>query len=120
MKDLALIIEDDMDLSAIFSSALASAGYEAEVLRDGAAARERLKQVAPAIIILDMHLPHVSGAELLGQVRSDERLKEIPVVVTTADARLGEALSETVDFVLIKPISYAQLREITSRLKPKG
>ena len=119
MKDLALIIEDDIDLSTIFSSALESAGYEAEILRDGAAARERLKQVAPTVVVLDMHLPHVSGAELLGQMHADERLKDVPVVVTTADARLGEALSETVDFVMIKPISYAQLRAITARLKPK-
>ena len=114
-----LVIEDDPDLAEIFSRALAAAGFEAEVLRDGAEASERLKQIVPHIIVLDMHLPHISGVELLSQIHSDERLKEVPVVVTTAVARLGESLTETVDFVLIKPISYTQLREITARLKPK-
>jgi len=119
-EHLALIVEDDIDLSTIFSSALVAAGFEAEVLRDGAAARERLKQLVPAIIVLDMHLPHVSGVELLGQIYADEQLKKVPVVIATADARLGGSLSDMVDFVLIKPISYAQLRELTSRLKPKN
>jgi len=114
-----LIIEDDPDLSEIFSRALAAAGYEVEVLRDGADARARLDNTAPDLILLDMHLPHVSGVELLSQIQSDERLKKVPLVVTTADARLGELLNESVDFVLIKPISYAQLREITARLRPK-
>jgi CheY-like chemotaxis protein len=51
-------------------------------------------------------------------MRRDDRLREVPVVVATADARLGESLAESVDFVLVKPISYTQLREITARLKP--
>jgi len=115
-----LVIEDDPDLAEIFSRALAAAGFEVEVLRDGADASERLKHIVPHIIVLDIHLPQISGVELLSQIHSDERLKKVPVVVTTADARLSESLTETVDFVLIKPISYTQLREITARLKPKG
>jgi DNA-binding response OmpR family regulator len=114
-----LIIEDDPDLSEIFSRALAAAGYEVEILRDGAEARERLNNTVPDIILLDLHLPNVSGVELLSQIHSNDKLKNVPLVVTTADARLGESLTETVDFVLIKPISYTQLREITARLKPK-
>jgi two-component system cell cycle response regulator DivK len=120
MKPTALVVEDDPDLLEIFSRALQAAGYSVEMLRDGADARSRLKESSPDTIVLDMHLPHVSGVELLGQIYADERLKKHPVVVATADARLGEALADTVDFVLIKPISYSQLREITARLKPKG
>lgn len=120
MNPQALVIEDDLDLSEIFSRALEAAGYEVEALRDGAEARHRLRETVPDIIVLDLHLPHISGVELLGQIYGDERLKKNPVVITTADARLGESLSQVVDFVLIKPISYSQLREITARLKPKG
>ena len=119
MSYIGLVIEDDLDLAEIFSRALVAAGFEVEVLRDGTEASERLRQSVPDIILLDMHLPYISGVELLSQIHSDERLKKVPLVVTTADARLGETLTETVDFVLIKPISYAQLREITSRLRPK-
>ena len=116
---LALIIEDDPDLSTIFDHALQSAGFATEVLLDGKVAQERLKTAQPAVIILDMHLPRVSGVELLAQIHEDNRIKRVPVVVTTADARLGESLADSVDFVLIKPISFVQLRELSQRLKPK-
>ena len=116
MKDLALIIEDDEDLSIIFSEALSAAGFETEIVRDGAAAKERIAALEPTVIILDMHLPHVSGADLLKQIRADTRLTTTRVVVATGDARMGEALRDDADFVLIKPISFTQLRELTQRL----
>lgn len=47
MKEIALIIEDDEDLSEIFGQALNAADYEIEIIRDGAVARERLKEVLP-------------------------------------------------------------------------
>jgi two-component system, cell cycle response regulator DivK len=116
MKDYALIIEDDEDLSTIFSEALSAAGFETEIVRDGGIAQARLNEVMPTVIILDMHLPHVSGADLLKQIRADARLAQARIVVTTADARMGEAVREESDFVLIKPISFTQLRELTARL----
>jgi CheY-like chemotaxis protein len=119
MIPLALIIEDDPDLSIIFSEALRKAGYETEVLLDGLIAQERLKLVVPAVVILDMHLPRVSGIELLDQIRADDRLKNVQVVIATADARMGEVMREQADFVLIKPISFTQLRELTARLRPE-
>jgi two-component system cell cycle response regulator DivK len=116
MKDFALIIEDDEDLSTIFSEALNAAGFETEIVRDGTQAKARIAALAPDVIILDMHLPHVSGAELMKQIRADARLATTRVVVATADARMGEAMSDASDFVLIKPISFTQLRDLTTRL----
>ena len=46
MKELALIIEDDEDLSEIFGQALTAANYDIEIIRDGAVAQERLKDFA--------------------------------------------------------------------------
>ncbi len=117
MNELALIIEDDPDLSTIFSEALTAAGFETEALLDGKAAQSRLNEVVPYLVILDMHLPYVSGLELYDQMRADERLKDTLVVVCTADARMGEAMTDKADFVLIKPITFTQLRDLTRRLK---
>lgn len=121
MSDLALIIEDDEDLASIFAEALRGVGFEVEIIADGQAARERLKNgVAPFLILLDMHLPHVSGADLLTNIiKKDEQFAKTIIIITTADARMGEAYNEEVDFVMIKPISFVQLRDLTSRLKPK-
>jgi two-component system cell cycle response regulator DivK len=116
---LALVIEDEEDLSEIFEKALTTAGYEVEAIRDGAIAQERIKQVVPVMITLDMHLPHISGLTLLQQIRADDRLKNTRVVVTTADAQMGESMRGEADLILIKPITFTQLRDLTARLLPR-
>lgn len=120
MSELALIIEDDEDLASIFAEALRGIGYEVDLVADGRVAQERLKtEPAPFLILLDMHLPHVSGAELLTNlIKQDERFAKTMVIITTADARMGDTYGDQVDFVLIKPISFVQLRDLTARLKP--
>ena len=118
MNTLALIIEDDQDLSEIFSQALNAAGFETEIIGDGQAAEERLKLVTPAVIVLDMHIPHVPGNILLKQIRADARLNKTRVVVATADAQMGENMRGQADLVLIKPISFTQLRDLSARLFP--
>src|SRR5262245_32782153 len=122
MSELALIIEDDEDLASIFAEALRGVGFEVEIIGDGRAAQEKLTSgIAPFLILLDMHLPHISGADLLSNIiKKDARFTKTIVIITTADARMGEAYNEQVDFVMIKPISFVQLRDLTSRLKPKG
>lgn len=121
MSQLALIIEDDEDLASIFAEALRGVGFDVELVADGRIAQERLTNgVPPFLILLDMHLPHISGADLLMNIiRKDERFAKTVVIITTADARMGEAYTEQVDFVMIKPISFVQLRDLTSRLKPR-
>jgi DNA-binding response OmpR family regulator len=116
MKELAIIVEDDEDLAAIFTEALHKANYQVETIRDGLSAQRRIIQVEPHLVVLDMHIPYVSGAEILSQIRSDIRLKHTTVVIATADARMGEAFTDIADFVLIKPITFTQLRDLTARL----
>lgn len=119
-QPLALIIEDDEDLAEIFGKALSAAGYATEFIEDGLAAQTRLQEIAPAIITLDMHIPHLAGDKLLRQIRADERLKKTRVIVATADAAMGENARSAADLVLIKPITFSQLRDLASRLLPKG
>lgn len=121
MTQSALIIEDDEDLASIFAEALRGVGFEVELVADGMTAQERLQNGAPPfLILLDMHLPHISGADLLTNIiQRDKRFTKTIVIITTADARMGEAYTEQVDFVMIKPISFVQLRDLTSRLRPK-
>lgn len=120
MGEPALIIEDDEDLASIFAEALRGVGFEVEHVADGKVAQERLKTGnAPFLVLLDMHLPHVSGEQLLMQIKQDARFANTTIIITTADARMGEAYGDEVDFVMIKPISFVQLRDLTSRLKSK-
>ncbi len=114
----ALVIEDDVDLSTIFSEALKIAGFETEIIRDGQAAVERLAEVVPNVVVLDLHLPHVAGTDILQQIRADSRLDDTRVIVATADASLAEVLEDDADLVLLKPISFLQLSTLASRFSP--
>jgi two-component system, cell cycle response regulator DivK len=117
-NSLALIIEDDEYLAEIFSLTLQEAEFEIEIIRDGKAALARLAAITPALVVLDLHLPYISGEDILRQIRADERLAGTRVMLATADAIMAENLREEADLVLLKPISTNQLRELARRLHP--
>jgi len=114
---LALIVEDNMLLSSLFSRALKDIEFETLVLSDGKKAREWLQTGRPDILLLDMHLPYVSGKQIFDEIYDDPRFKGMYTVVITADARMGEILSEKASFVLIKPVDIQQLQQLAERLK---
>ncbi|MBN1148153.1 MAG: response regulator [Anaerolineales bacterium] len=113
---LALIIEDEEDLAVIFAEALKSAGFATEIIDNGIAAVERLAQTTPKVIVLDLHLPGLDGGKVLRQIRADERLKETRVLIASADAAFARTLEKHADLVLLKPISFSQLRDLARRL----
>lgn len=117
-KPLALVIEDDVDLANIFAEALQAADFDTEIIAAGDVALNRLKTVVPLVVVLDLHLPRVSGMEILPQIRSDARLAKTRVIVASADPVMADSMADIADLVLIKPISFGQLRDMAARLKP--
>ncbi|HXD08414.1 MAG TPA: response regulator [Anaerolineales bacterium] len=115
-KPLALIIEDDPQLNTIMSITL-QADFEIETYADGSSGLERLKHSNPKVVVLDLNLPGIPGREILQHIRADERLAKTRIIITTADERQAETLTDAADIVLLKPVSPAQLRELASRLK---
>jgi DNA-binding response OmpR family regulator len=111
-----LIIEDDQDLSIIFSEALQAAGFETEIVRAGDVALERLAATTPSVVVLDLHLPRVAGTEILRHIRADPRLAGVRVIVATAHPHMAESLRDEADLVLLKPISFSQLRDLAAIL----
>ena len=115
---LALVVEDNQDTVTIFKSALELARYEVKVALDGAVAQKVLTEIVPDLIILDLHMPNVTGDVLLKQIRSDERLKKTRVFLATADANMASYLRDQAELVLLKPIGFAQLKELAERFRP--
>lgn len=113
---LAFVIEDDKNLSIAYAEAMESAGYQAEIFRNGTEGLENLKKTVPFLIILDLNLPGVNGVEILKYVRADNRLAKTRVIVATADDRTAEILHGNADIVLVKPIGFGQLRDLAARL----
>jgi len=120
---LAIVIEDDEDLTNIFTEAVKAAGYIAQNFRQGDQALTYLAEITPDLIVLDLHLPGVTGPQILKHIRSDERLKKIRVIVVSADVRLAEYYRDRVTIVMHKPVSFVELRDLVERFthkKPEG
>ena len=112
----ALIIEDHEDASVIFANALQEAGFECEIIRTGDKALTWLAETAPAVVVLDLELPGVSGMDILRHIRADAKLAETRVIIATAHPDLAVCLEEEADLVLLKPVSYIQLRDLAKRV----
>jgi CheY-like chemotaxis protein len=80
---------------------------------------QQLDSAGPDLILLDIHLPHVSGADILQRIRSDARLAHIPVVVVTADQRVPPSIEEQADHVLTKSLGISQLRSLLIHLRQR-
>ena len=114
----AYVVEDNQDAVVIFQTALEQAGYEVQVALDGAVAQQQLAELVPDLIVLDIHMPNVSGDQLLKQIRADARLKDTRVFLATADANMASHLRDQVELVLLKPIGFSQLKELAERFLP--
>jgi len=114
-KPLVFIIEDDNKIRNIMTIALKN-DFRVEAFEDGRTALARLFDEAPAMVFLDLHLPQVSGEEILLIIKSDERLEKVPIIIATADYLQANALRDYAEMVLVKPISPIQLLELTKNI----
>lgn len=112
---VALVIEDDVEIARFFALVLEEVGFQVESLHTGRAAVARLSEIVPRLVILDMNMPLVSGVEILNRIRGESRLEGIPVIVVTANPQMADRVYDLADLVLNKPISYDQLRDLARR-----
>ena len=118
-KPFALIVEDHLASAEFFATALSESGFETEIVQDGQDAIARLSEIVPDMVILDLNLPHVHGSEILKSVRSDERLADTHVIVTTTHWQGAEEVEQEADLVILKPVGFEQLRDLASRFLPR-
>src|SRR3989338_7400616 len=86
-----LLVEDDVFLVRAYEAILSSEGYQVHVVADGEAALKTLaEEPLPAVILLDLMLPHKSGFEVLEAIGKDPRLAAVPVLVLSNLAQQGD------------------------------
>ncbi|MBQ4809976.1 two-component system response regulator BaeR [Pseudoalteromonas luteoviolacea] len=113
-KQKVLIVEDEEKLAKILGKYLEQAGYEYDIVMDGAHAMKRICTFLPDIILLDLMLPSVDGIQICSEVRKDSA---VPIIMTTAkveeiDRLLG--LEVGADDYVCKPYSP---KEVVARVK---
>ncbi len=124
-----LLVEDSLEDARLTIEALKEGKVQCRVslVRDGAEAMAFLRREAiygraprPDLILLDMQLPKLDGREVLAQVRGDDDLKSVPVVVLTA-SRVHKAILEgqelRVDGYMTKPVSLKQFIGVVESLR---
>ena len=118
--NVVLVVDDDYDIREALSDVLASEGYSVVTAADGGEALERLRGgVRPDVVLLDLMMPRVSGVEVIDALRKDESLREIPVVVCSANRGYGPD-DLGVHGVLRKPVSVEDLLQAVARaIRPR-
>jgi two-component system cell cycle response regulator DivK len=86
MRKKVLVVEDNELNMKLFCDLLGAFGYDPVQSRDGLKALEIARKHMPALIIMDINLPEVSGLDLTRWIKDDEDLADIPVMAVTAFA----------------------------------
>jgi two-component system response regulator QseB len=109
-RPLVLIVEDDPWIRDISSELFADEGFAVLSAADGEAGLHIAERIRPAVILLDLGLPHMSGSEFLNCLRSRASLRQIPVIVVSGqpEERLRSATA-LADGFLRKPVDLSQL-----------
>lgn len=111
-QKFVLVVEDDRNLGQAYVEIVTLEGHRAELAINGRDALTRLQQIQPDLILLDMHLPHTSGLDILKYIISEPRHQHTRVIVMTADPKMAEAAQPDAHSVYFKPVNLAQITEI--------
>lgn len=108
-----LVAEDDPFLSNAYRVKLTKEGFEVRLARDGQEAVNALKDFTPDLILLDLVMPVKDGFTTLGEIRSDDRFKLVPVIIASnlgqkEDIEKGMALGAS-DFIIKSDLSMENL-----------
>ncbi|QIE41848.1 response regulator transcription factor [Meridianimarinicoccus aquatilis] len=109
-----LLIEDEPNIMEAIRFFLSRDGWKVSCHSDGATAMAEIRRVHPDVVVLDVMLPNRSGFDVLRDLRSDNELSPIPVLMLTAkgqakDRSRAEDLGAS-DF-MTKPFSNAEVRD---------
>jgi twitching motility two-component system response regulator PilH len=97
LKQKVVIIEDDVFLATMYANKFVQEGFQVFTSSDGKKGLRHVQKELPDIVLLDILLPEQNGFEMLREMKKDEKLKEIPVILLTnlsqkSDIELGMSL----------------------------
>ncbi len=114
-----LVVDDDLDIREALSNALQLEGYEVAVAANGREAWNSLRSAPPpALVLLDLMMPVLNGAEFLQLLRADERLRTLPVILLTAFSSTAAAVAGQSQGYLAKPLDLDELMGLVARHCP--
>ncbi|MDX2471116.1 MAG: chemotaxis response regulator CheY [SAR324 cluster bacterium] len=115
-KDMRILVVDDFStMRRIIKNILRQLGYNNVIeADDGTTALAKLQQEAVDFVITDWNMPKMSGLELLNEIRSSDTMKDLPVLMVTAEAlqeNIVAAIKAGVSNYVVKPFDAATISE---------
>ena len=110
-----LVVDDFSTMRRIVRNLLKESGYtEADEAEDGVAALQKLRATTFDFVVSDINMPNMNGFQLLAEIKKDEKLKHIPVLMVTAEARKEDivlAAQQGAAGYIVKPFTKAVLED---------
>jgi two-component system cell cycle response regulator DivK len=116
-----LVVEDNELNLKLFCDLLRAHGFVVEPVKDGREAVAKTREFCPDLVVMDIQMPHVTGLELIREMKLDSRLRAIPIMAVTAYAgRDDEERIRTAgaNAYVSKPISLARFMDEVRTLVP--
>ena len=108
-----LVVEDEEVIRKVLRLTLSKWGFEVEEAEDGLCALQNLEKSRYALIICDIVMPNVDGWEVIKQVKSNPKTKDIRVIALTGrnkDSDMFKGYELGADYYMTKPFTKAQLK----------
>jgi len=118
-----LVVEDNDLNRKLFCDVLAANGFAVEPAADGSEVIAKARNFVPNLVIMDIQLPHVSGLDLIAEMKRDPALRTVPVLAVTAYAGKGdeERIRATgAEGYLAKPVSIGPFMQAVRGLLGDG
>jgi|SRR3990167_8311831 len=112
-KKKILVVEDDAMISSMYKTKFEADGFEVFIADNGASGLELAKKEMPDLIMLDVILPQLDGFAVLEQIKKDQAIKNIPVIMltnlgTSEDKAKGETMG-ALDYFVKASLTPAQI-----------
>ncbi|MFU8811420.1 MAG: response regulator transcription factor [Balneolaceae bacterium] len=111
-KQTILVVDDEQDLLDLIEYNLIKEGFNVLKAEDGVSALESARENKPDLVLLDIMMPKMDGLEVCEKMRTDDKLKHIPVIFLTArgdEKTEVQGLDSGADDYVTKPISPTKL-----------
>jgi DNA-binding response OmpR family regulator len=118
-RRLLLIADDDEDILQLLSFRLERAGYEIVQARNGAEALRLAIELRPALAVLDVMMPGLTGFEVTRELRANEETRTMPIILLTAKAQasdVSQGMAAGADEYVKKPFDARDLKDRVERL----
>ena len=123
-KELRFLVVDDFStMRRIVRNLLKESGFvDADEAEDGVVALQKLRSSNFDFVVSDINMPNMNGFQLLGEIKKDDKLKHLPVLMVTAEARKEDivlAAQQGAAGYIVKPFTKATLEEKVAKILQK-